>query len=749
MLSPAGAAHDFSDLAAHWTDGVEVLVPAEAARDRAERAAAARRRADSADAGDRADQGEIRRPPALRRQRPSSRSAPRPRRRHAARALRPRPRRGHRPFRPHAARSRRLHERRGRATGQGRRASRHLDQAAGRRRATADAAERSSSTAATSPSSTRPASRSPCRRSATRWCASPIRIRCRGSRFGAASAPGSSARSGCSPRSSSCSSCSACCGGASAPADRDSHGAVALRSRARRLLVARRILTLPQLDEAVRSPRAGTCGWATRSCRATGSTGRLLPGDRLSFRSALRRPDQGAAGPRPARRGRRRYLCAAHSSFPGAQRERDDRLIIATAEPGPETVLFARRRWGNDIEFAVASKFDIVWAVQTAFAEALSHRAVFELAERDPKMSAQHGVHAGQVIVCLRAVDAAARRSGVCADRHADRPQCRDERVLSRQFPVQGRAGLRSAAAARSSANYEIEIAARALRDEELPVFTVLVPMFREPEVLPQSRASAARSSTIRSASSTSRSCWKRRTRNDRGGAQLGLEGVFEVIRVPPSLPQTKPKACNFALRFARGDYLVIYDAEDRPEPDQLRKVVGDLPPAPPEVACLQCRLNYYNADENWLSRMFTLDYSLWFDLMLPGLERFGYPDPARRHLQPFQDRGVARTARLGPVQRHRGCRSRHPADAEGLPRRRRRFDDLRGGELPCRQLDSPALALDQGLYADLPGAHAPALASHPHHRLARLSRLRLLHRRHGAVGAVQSDVLADLFASG
>ena len=108
----------------------------------------------------------------------------------------------------------------------------------------------------------------------------------------------------------------------------------------------------------------------------------------------------------------------------------------------------------------------------------------------------------------------------------------------------------------------------------------------------------------------------------------LGLEGVFEVIRVPPSQPQTKPKACNFALGFARGEYLVIYDAEDRPEPDQLRKVVATFARSPANTACLQCRLNYYNASENWLTRMFTLDYSLWFDQVLPGLERLGIPIP-------------------------------------------------------------------------------------------------------------------------
>ncbi len=88
------------------------------------------------------------------------------------------------------------------------------------------------------------------------------------------------------------------------------------------------------------------------------------------------------------------------------------------------------------------------------------------------------------------------------------------------------------------------------------------------------------------------------------------------------------------------------------------------------------------------------------------------HSDPARRHVQPFQDRRAARAARLGPVQRHRGRRSRHSPDAEGLSRRRRRLDHLRGGELPRRQLDPAALALDQGLHADLPGPHPAAAAS-------------------------------------
>lgn len=64
----------------------------------------------------------------------------------------------------------------------------------------------------------------------------------------------------------------------------------------------------------------------------------------------------------------------------------------------------------------------------------------------------------------------------------------------------------------------------------------------------------------------------------------------------------TRFKACNFALADARGDYLVIYDAEDRPERDQLRKAVAAFRAAPPSLACLQARLSFYNATQSWLA---------------------------------------------------------------------------------------------------------------------------------------------------
>jgi glycosyltransferase XagB len=100
------------------------------------------------------------------------------------------------------------------------------------------------------------------------------------------------------------------------------------------------------------------------------------------------------------------------------------------------------------------------------------------------------------------------------------------------------------------------------------------------------------------------------------------------LIIVPNRAPQTKPKALNYALQFALGDLAVIYDAEDRPEPDQLRKAATAFRNASPEVVCLQARLDYFNAKENWLSRQFTIEYATLFRGLLPLLDRFGLPLP-------------------------------------------------------------------------------------------------------------------------
>ena len=106
------------------------------------------------------------------------------------------------------------------------------------------------------------------------------------------------------------------------------------------------------------------------------------------------------------------------------------------------------------------------------------------------------------------------------------------------------------------------------------------------------------------------------------------LPGWMRIIRVPAGQLRTKPRAMNFALDFLNGEVVGIYDAEDAPARDQLLQAALAFEEAPENVACLQGALDFYNSHETWLTRCFTIDYAVWFRLILPGLNRLGFVLP-------------------------------------------------------------------------------------------------------------------------
>ncbi len=168
----------------------------------------------------------------------------------------------------------------------------------------------------------------------------------------------------------------------------------------------------------------------------------------------------------------------------------------------------------------------------------------------------------------------------------------------------------------------------RASPADTLPIYTVLVPLYRETAIIP---------ALIRRLSALDyprdKLDIKLIVETDDAATHAALKlaeppPCMEIIVVPPGSPRTKPRACNYALPYARGELLTIYDAEDAPKPDQLRHSAWAFAHLPPEVACLQASLHYYNRHQNWLTRCFALEYGLWFEAMLPGLERGGFPIP-------------------------------------------------------------------------------------------------------------------------
>ncbi|MVB09928.1 Glycosyltransferase like family 2 [Caprobacter fermentans] len=168
--------------------------------------------------------------------------------------------------------------------------------------------------------------------------------------------------------------------------------------------------------------------------------------------------------------------------------------------------------------------------------------------------------------------------------------------------------------------------------EKDLPVYTVLIPVYHETEVI---------RTLLRHIASMDYPSYKLDVRVllEEDDLQT-IEAVraiqksgdipfeFSPIIVPKSQPQTKPKACNYGLLQARGEYVVIYDAEDRPEPDQLKKAYLSFQMLPEEFVCIQAKLNYYNSDQNFLTKLFTQEYSMWFENLLVGVMQMDIPVP-------------------------------------------------------------------------------------------------------------------------
>ena len=172
----------------------------------------------------------------------------------------------------------------------------------------------------------------------------------------------------------------------------------------------------------------------------------------------------------------------------------------------------------------------------------------------------------------------------------------------------------------------EAELAA--LDYNSLPVYTILVPLYREANIARKIIPMLDRLDYPKDKLDIKLLLEEDDPATIEAVRQIPLGKHYDVIIVPHGRPKTKPKACNYGLRRAKGELCVIYDAEDRPEPDQLKKVVLAFRRLPPKIACIQAKLNFYNSNRNLLTRWFTIEYSTTFDLFLPGLQHADIPMP-------------------------------------------------------------------------------------------------------------------------
>jgi len=164
--------------------------------------------------------------------------------------------------------------------------------------------------------------------------------------------------------------------------------------------------------------------------------------------------------------------------------------------------------------------------------------------------------------------------------------------------------------------------------DQDLPIYTILLPLYKESSSLYNLMEAMKRLNYPKSKLDIIFVLEEFDRETISSLRKQKYSGFFRVICVPKSYPKTKPKACSYALKFAKGEYITIFDAEDRPEPDQLLKAINCFSKSDEKVACLQAKLFCINYKESLLSFLFSLEYLIWFGWLLKGLQNLNMPIP-------------------------------------------------------------------------------------------------------------------------
>jgi len=302
-------------------------------------------------------------------------------------------------------------------------------------------------------------------------------------------------------------------------------------------------------------------------------------------------------------------------------------VVVAMADPTDETyTTLVGDTFNLPLIILPASDLDIIWLSHKLLGEPYVKKAVFDLVQRDPESSALVTFTNSQLIVifgliavvvtllCLNFVDTSITINVLMSTFF----------LISIGFKlflalVGSRFELFQAVTKEEVAQ---------VRNDDLPVYTIQLPVYKEDKLIRKLIWNLQNLDYPSEKLDIKLLIEEDDDKTLNAVRALDFPANFEVIVVPFHMPKTKPKACNYGLHFSRGEFLTIYDAEDIPDADQLKKTVFLFNKLPRKFICLQGALNYFNRNENMLTRMFTLEYSYWFDYMLPGLGTLDIPIP-------------------------------------------------------------------------------------------------------------------------
>jgi len=305
----------------------------------------------------------------------------------------------------------------------------------------------------------------------------------------------------------------------------------------------------------------------------------------------------------------------------------NNKVVTIMADPSDELFTdFIKFTYNLEPEIIIASDLDILWLTHKLIGEKYVKSAVYELMNNDYESSAIVTFTTAQLVFVFIIISLAAIGLVV---------SFKDTSILinvllSMFFLI---AIIFKLFLALVGSRFELYQAVtkeevKEIVNEELPIYTILLPVYKEDKLIKKLIWNLQSIDYPREKLDIKLVIEEDDDKTLNAVRNLDFPAIFEVIIVPFHMPKTKPKACNYALHFAKGKYLTIYDAEDIPDTDQLKKVVALFGKLPDNYICIQSALNYFNRNENFLTRMFTLEYSYWFDYMLPGLDTLDIPIP-------------------------------------------------------------------------------------------------------------------------
>jgi glycosyltransferase XagB len=172
------------------------------------------------------------------------------------------------------------------------------------------------------------------------------------------------------------------------------------------------------------------------------------------------------------------------------------------------------------------------------------------------------------------------------------------------------------------------EKAERPFNSNELPVYSILVPVYQEKEVIRDLMKCIKKLDYPEDKLDIILLLEEDDKETFQAAKAEKPSANWRFLTVPDSLPRTKPKALNYGLAYTRGEFLTVYDAEGLPEPDQLKKAVAAFRTRPDDYICFEAGVSYFNKNENLLTRLTTLEHAVWSDCLQPALFRMGLPVP-------------------------------------------------------------------------------------------------------------------------